>query len=394
MVDGPSAARSVRDWAVDAVMLALALGVGAVVLAGTWTEHSPLGAVVDIALGLVACGSLWSRRRHPVGVAALVIAISVVSGLAVGAAIIVVFNTAIRASRRALVWIVLASLASAAVFSVIYPGRDSYLTNMLISALLIAIAVGWGLFARARRDLVGSLHERAERLEADAQLHAEQAREGERRRIAREMHDVLAHRLSLLSLHAGALEFRPDAPPAEVATAAAVIRGAARAALEELREVIGVLREGTEATTQPAQPSLPDLRALVEEARAAGTRVDLDLDPADEDAWAPIPERNGRTAYRIVQEGLTNARKHAPGARVQVRVGARPSGAVEIEIVNPRAVAAAIPVPGAAAGDLPGAGSGLIGLGERVALVGGELSHGPGADGSYRLGATLPAAEA
>jgi signal transduction histidine kinase len=393
MVDGTGARRTARDWAVDATLLALALGVGALVLGGTWGEHSPLGLVLDFAGGLLACGALWFRRRHPVGVAALVIAVSAVSGLAVGAAIVVVFNAAIRAGRGALAWIVLASLASAAVFSVIYPGKDSYMTNMLISALLIAIAVGWGLFARARRDLVGSLHERAERLEAEAQLHAEQAREGERRRIAREMHDVLAHRLSLLSLHAGALEFRPDAPPEEVATAAAVIRDSARAALEELREVIGVLREGTEAATQPAQPTLHDLRALVEEARAAGARVDLDLDPAGEDPWAPIPERNGRTAYRIVQEGLTNARKHAPGARVRVRVSARPSGEVGIEVANPRAVAAASPVPGAAAGDLPGSGSGLIGLGERVALVGGELSHGSGADGEYRLRATLPAAE-
>jgi signal transduction histidine kinase len=393
LLGGAGARRTVRDWAVDAMMLALALGVGALVLGGTWAEHSPLGLVVDFAGGLLACAALWFRRSRPVAVAAVVIAISVVSALAVGAAIVVVFNAAIRASRRALAWIALASIAASAVFGLIYPGQDDYLTSQLIGVLLIAIAVGWGLFARARRDLVGSLHERAERLEAEAQLHAEQAREGERRRIAREMHDVLAHRLSLLSLHAGALEFRPDAPPAEVAAAAAVIRDSARAALEELREVIGVLREGTEAATQPAQPTLRDLAGLVEEARAAGARVELSLDPDDEGAWAEVPERNGRTAYRIVQEGLTNARKHAPGAVVRVRVDAGAGGAVEVEVANPRPLAAAVPAPGAAGGDLPGAGSGLIGLGERVALVGGELGHGPDADGSFRLRASLPAAE-
>ena len=114
--------------------------------------------------------------------------------------------------------------------------------------LLTAVVVGWGLFVRARRELVFSLRERAARLEAEQRLRVEQAREAERRRIAREMHDVLAHRVSLLTLHAGALEFRPDASPEEVAEAAGVIRATAHAALEELRRVIGVLREARAAT--------------------------------------------------------------------------------------------------------------------------------------------------
>ena len=112
--------------------------------------------------------------------------------------------------------------------------------------------VGWGLFVRAQRELVLSLRERAERLEAEQRLRVEQAREAERRRIAREMHDVLAHRVSLLSLHAGALEFHPDASAEEVAEAAAVIRASAHAAMQELRDVIGVLREGERGRARAA----------------------------------------------------------------------------------------------------------------------------------------------
>ena len=133
------------------------------------------------------------------------------------------------------------------------------------------------------------------------------------------MHDVLAHRMSLLSLHAGALEFNPDASADEVADAAGVIRESARAALDELRGVIGVLREeGGESLTAPPQPTLADLPALVEESRAAGMRLTARIELGDE----ALPAAVGRTAYRIAQEGLTNARKHAPGAAVTLTVAA------------------------------------------------------------------------
>src|SRR5437763_1743346 len=127
------------------------------------------------------------------------------------------------------------------------------------------------------------------------------------------MHDVLAHRLSLLSVHAGALEFHPDAAAEEVAEAAGVIRQSAKTALEELRSVIGVLREDSgESLTQAPQPTLADLAALVEESRGAGMRITARIELGD----AAPPAAVGRTAYRIAQEGLTNARKHAPGAAV------------------------------------------------------------------------------
>ena len=170
--------------------------------------------------------------------------------------------------------------------------------------------VAWGMFVRARRQLVLSLRDRAERAEAEQQLRVEQARQQERTRIAREMHDVLAHRISLLSLHAGALEFRPDAAPDEVARAAGVIRASAHEALEDLREVIGVLRDGSEAgEPERPQPTLADLPALVDESRA-GRACACARGPARRRRGRPAG--TGRSAYRIVQEGLTNARKHAP----------------------------------------------------------------------------------
>jgi signal transduction histidine kinase len=196
------------------------------------------------------------------------------------------------------------------------------------------------------------------------------------------MHDVLAHRVSLLSLHAGALEFRPDAPAEEIAEAAGVIRTSAHAVMEELREVIGVLRDGGEQGTERPQPTLCDIPGLVEESRAAGMHVTLEVETGEAEA----PDGIGRTAYRIVQEGLTNARKHAPAAAVAVEVVVEDGPALGVGVVSRRAVGATV----AAAGAPPGSGTGLIGLSERVALAGGELRHGPDAAGDFVLRATLP----
>jgi signal transduction histidine kinase len=243
-----------------------------------------------------------------------------------------------------------------------------------------------------------SLHERARQLQDEQQLRITEARRAERNRIAREMHDVLAHRISLLAVHAGALEFHPDASPAEIARAAAVIRESARAAQEELREVIGVLRsepvapgavgrapDATPSVTslQPPQPTLDDLGTLVAESREAGMDVRLAtaLDPA---TLAPTL---GRTVYRIVQEGLTNARKHAPDHVVTiVVVGGRRDG-VRISVTNQPQVGQSRLT---AETTHVGSGTGLIGLGERVALAGGRLEHEVLAGGGFRLSATLP----
>jgi signal transduction histidine kinase len=195
------------------------------------------------------------------------------------------------------------------------------------------------------------------------------------------MHDVLAHRLSLLSVHAGALEFHPDAPAAEVQRAAAVIRDSAHQALQDLRTVIGVLRAPTaeQIGAEPPQPTLADLDRLVAESRAAGAQVEVQQRITDP---GTVPADTGRTVYRIVQEGLTNARKHAPGAPVRVDVRRGPGADLTVEVRNPLPTAA-LRLP------IPGAGQGLSGLVERVTLAGGGLEHGT--DGQdFVLRARLP----
>jgi signal transduction histidine kinase len=381
MVDGPGADRSLRDWAVDALVTFVALGLGVASLHDTAGQHGTAALVLDLILGVASLAALWDRRRHPVGVAAFVIPAATVSALAGGAGLVVLFNAAIRCDRRQLAWITAASVASSLVFELLYASSwPDFRDGVLVGILLFGFAIGWGLFVRVRRDLIAQLQARAAQLEEEGRLRADQARAAERERIAREMHDVLAHRISLLSLHAGALEYRPDAPPAEIEATAAVVRESAAAALEELRDVIGVLREGTESEARPPQPTLTDLPALIEESRAAGMRIEAELDLADEEDGTGSA---GRTAYRIVQEGLTNARKHAPGTLVSVKVAAG-AAAIEIEVRN-RAPLSPPPAPA-----LPGAGSGLIGLRERVDLAGGELRHEYAADGDFVHTARLP----
>jgi signal transduction histidine kinase len=384
MLEEPRGRRSVRDWIVDLTMFALALGIGALVLQDTWSDHSDLQAVLDIVLGVTAAMSLWWRRSHPAAVGAFAGTLSLVSALANGAGVMAFFNAALRTSGRTLAALIGLALVNTIVFPLIYPGADAYVAQLLVGLLITGVVVGWGLFVRVQRELVRSLRERAARLQAEQRLKVDQAREAERLRIAREMHDVLAHRVSLLSLHAGALEFRPDASPEEIAEAAGVIRATAHAALEDLREVVGVLRDGTDdGSPEPPQPTLDQIPGLIEESRAAGMRVRAQIEAPAE----ALPAAVGRTAYRVVQEGLTNARKHAPGAAVDVAVSAREGDDLVVEVVSRRPVGVAV----AAGGDrMPGAGTGLIGLAERVALAGGELRHGPDAAGDFVLRATIP----
>jgi signal transduction histidine kinase len=380
--DNPDGRRSARDWVVDVLLYLIALGIGAVVLAESWEEHGDAMVLVDLALGVASLVALWWRRSHPGAVGVLTAAASIVSAAAAGPWVVAGFNVALRGTRREILTFLAVTALSIQLFPRIYPSGEPYLFDLFIGALITAVVIGWGLFARVQREQLLALQERAARLDAERRLQVEQAREAERRSIAREMHDVLAHRVSLLSLHAGALEFRPDAPPEEIAEAAGVIRATAHSALEELRQVIGVLREGGEDDApEPPQPTLADVPALVEESRAAGMRVRARIDVPEA---APPPAALGRTAYRIVQEGLTNARKHAPSAAVDVTIGGG-TGQLVVEVVSRRPVGVAL-----AADPLPGAGSGLIGLGERVALAGGELQHGPDASGDFVLRATLP----
>jgi signal transduction histidine kinase len=385
MLEGDGGRRTARDWVVDVVMFFVALGLGGAVLTDTWPNHAGWTRALDIVVGIAACLALWVRRTHPVGVAVSTVVASMFFALAAGAGLMALFNAAIRAPRRALLGITALALAGSAVFPALYRGDRSYdWLELFLGVLLTVVVIGWGLFVRAQRELMAALRGRATQLEAEQQLSAERARDAERRRIAREMHDVLAHRLSLLSVHAGALEFRPDASPEEVSEAAAVIRATARAALEELREVIGVLRDDVDGEApQPPQPTFAQIPALIEESRAAGMNVGLRDETRDGE---DVPVGVGRTAYRVVQEGLTNARRHAPGAAVDVIVSGAPASPLVVRI-------ASRPPVGVAARSEPrptGTGSGLVGLGERVELAGGELKFGTDDTGDFVLIAALP----
>ncbi|MCB0963053.1 MAG: hypothetical protein KDA98_07090, partial [Acidimicrobiales bacterium] len=200
---------------------------------------------------------------------------------------------------------------------------------------------------------------------------------------AREMHDVLGHRLSLVALHAGALEVAADLSPAEVQERGALLRTTTHQALEELRDVIGVLREepGSEGASTVPQPTLADIGRLVEETRRSGAKIDFELAVDDVEA---VPGPLGRDAYRIVQEALTNVTKHARGTLAQVRVSGAPTRGLHVSVRNRPAVGALDrPSP-------PGSGTGLLGLQERVALAEGVLVHGPDASGDFVVEADLP----
>jgi signal transduction histidine kinase len=386
-----AAGRSLLDWVVDIAAFVFAVGVGLAVLISTWSEHGQVVAVLDAICGSLACLALWVRRSRPWVVGVTVIGVSAFSSMAAGAALIAAYTVAVHCSLRRLMGIAVLSLCASAIYASLYvKGSGSYsFGNLLVGVLFTGLAIGWGLFARARRELVVSLNDRARRVEAEQRDRVEQARRAERTLIAREMHDVLAHRLSLLSVHAGALEFRPDAPAEEIERAAGVIRDSAHAALQELREVIGLLREldpESDEGPEPPQPTLAEVPALVDESREAGMEVRLKVELDKPEA---VGAAAGRTVFRVVQEGLTNARKHAPGSLVDVEIAGDSSGQLTAAVVTRPRVGTSV---GQAAAPLPGTGSGLVGLAERVTLAGGRLAHGHTVGGGYALRATLPPA--
>ncbi|MGH8791503.1 MAG: sensor histidine kinase [Stackebrandtia sp.] len=380
-MDGsPQRRRGLRDWAVDVGMFLLAISAGFVMAAmRVDADAMPEPAWlfdVDQIVGVAACAALWLRRRWPVGLAVVLVALSSVFELVAGAMLAALFTVAVHRSPRTTTALFGFSLLTAVCYVMLRPEPDGgRLVVLILGGSAQAAAVGWGLFVQHRRRLVESLRERAVRAEAEAKLRAEQAQHAARDAVAREMHDVLGHRLSLLSVHAGALEFRPDAPAAEISRAAGVIRESAHQALQDLRDVIGVLRA---ADGELPQPDVGDIRRLVAESAEAGMRVKLREEHGD------VPELPGRTACRIVQEALTNVRKHAPGTQVHVDVTGDPERGLTVAVRNSPGAQTPAPAPD------PPSGRGLIGLTERVALAGGRFEYGPDSDGGWRLSAWLP----
>ena len=367
--------RSVRDWVVDSVAFLFAVGLGLVSINERMDSMNyvvPWLFDVDLVLGVIACLSLWFRRLWPVPITVALVIVTSYFEFPSGALIVAMFTVAVHKKPKTTGIVFALSIAGALVWAFTRREPDvSMITVFIFGALVQGVVVGWGLFIHHRRELLESLRERARRAEAEAQLLAEQSQRRVRDDIAREMHDVLGHRLSLLSVYAGALEFRPDAPATDIAKASGVIRESAHRALQDLRDVIGVLRAPLD---ELPQPTLADLDTLIAESNTV-MPVTFRCDKFDD-----VPKTLGRNVYRVVQEGLTNVRKHAPDAHTRVTVTGREHEHIEVEVVNDGGGATSSAVTG---------GHGLSGLDERVALAKGRFEYGPTDDG-WRLWARLP----
>ncbi|WP_242614394.1 sensor histidine kinase [Actinomadura roseirufa] len=364
---------------------------GSVLAAFTLLDYSAgrHGAAEDLAIALFAAGAGGAaatarRRRWPL------FAVTAVGAFLFSCwpAFLVASYYAATTTRRGAHLAAFAGTAAAALLAVpvaadilgtgLVLGPEDRMSagDRVFSVLfLVGLPLAVGLWINARRQVLAALAERAGRLEREQAARAEQARAAERARIAREMHDVVAHKVSLVVLHAGALQ--SDAADEDTRRAADLIRATGREALANLREVLGVLRAAhAEPRTPP--PALSDLERLLAQSRAAG----LTVRRRDEGAARPLPDAAERAAYRVVQEALTNVHKHAAGAAAEVVLRHRP-GHLEVTVHNG---------PAEAAPDLPpGGGLGLAGLRERLALLGGTLEAGPRPDGGFAVRARVPA---
>ena len=372
--------RSLRDWCVDTVLFLLAVSYG-VLTSGVRTRAGGPGVPpwlfdLDQLVGALGCAALWLRRRWPVQLAVVLVIASAFSELVAGAMVVALFTVAVHRRPRTAGVLFALSLLAALVYVTLRPEPGVPAPVLFgLGAAIQGAAVGWGLFISQRRQVLRDLRDRAVRAEAEAALRAERAQREARDSIAREIHDLLGHRLSLLSVHAGALEYRPDASPADVQRAARVIRESSHQALQDLRDVIGVLHAPVGELPQPA---LADLSRLIDECTAAGMRITLSVQLVSDP-----PDRIGRTAYRIIQEALTNARRHAPGAAIEVKVSEAADEVLAVEVRNGQPATGAPQTPGEP-------GLGLPGLVERTALVGGQLSYGPDGVGGWQVSARLP----
>ncbi|MFG2485981.1 MULTISPECIES: sensor histidine kinase [Streptomyces] len=382
-----------------------------------FAAEAGLPTTVGVLFGFVVGATLMLRRRWPIAVVLVGIA---VSPAAMGFLLAVVGMYTLASSevpRR--ITATLASMSLAATFVVMYMRTrgdvEADPTLVVVLSVFVAVAltvppVLFGLYIGARRRLMESLQERADSLERELSLladraeeRAEWARTEERTRIAREMHDVVAHRVSLMVVHAAALEAVAVKDPARAAKNAALVGDMGRQALTELREMLGVLRAPPKPAPAPVPapslvpvaavaaaagacgmedgPSLGELEALVGQSRAAGMTVEMLV----HGEWAAYAAEVEQTAFRVVQEALTNCHKHAPGARVVVRLAHR-AGEVAMQVENGPCDGKA-PEPG-----LPSGGNGLVGMRERVLGLGGVFVSGPTDAGGFKVSAVLPTA--
>jgi len=360
---------------------AIALFVLAADLVGfTITEGPPAPDPVRFSypvLSVAAAAAVLFRRRWPLPLLAIASVASVLRGDLAVAMPFGAFAAARYAAGRWR-WPAVGAAATVALAPWEFTSFQEAVNNVLSAGFLVLLPAVVGAWVRTRAELVAALVSRAERAEAEQQLRAREAVLQERARITQEMHDVVGHRVSLMVLQAGAIEMAAD-DPARVRKLAGQVQDAGRRSLEELRQLIGLLQgaDGDGDAPLSPQPTLDDLEELVAGAREAGVEVRF----ARTGELRPVADTVGRTAYRVVQEALTNAGKHAPGGAVTVTLDTRP-GELAVTVLNRRPTR-----PPAA---LPSGGLGLIGLRERVRTVGGTLRAEPRLDGGFCVEAVMP----
>jgi signal transduction histidine kinase len=386
-------------------------------------------AAVGVVFGVLAGSTLVVRRKWPIAVVLVSIAITPAQmGYLMG--IVGLYTLAASELPRRIIGS-LAGMSFLGMLIVMFVrvrqdtqrGTTWELGDWFVPFASITTAVGMtappvllGMYVGARRRLMESLRERADSLERELQLLAERAEERaewargeERTRIAREMHDVVAHRVSLMVVHAAALQAVARKDPEKAVKNAALVGDMGRQALTELREMLGVLRsgDGTGARERSAVPlvavgvaaaaaasrvvddeggadgpCLSDVDELLGQSAAAGMAVDLSVEGETRSYAAEIEQ----TAYRVVQEALTNVHKHAAGAKTHVRLAHRVSEiAMQVENEPPPELASA------SAARLPSGGNGLVGMRERVLALGGVFVSGPTDAGGFRVSAVIPA---
>ncbi|WP_148570719.1 sensor histidine kinase [Nocardioides caldifontis] len=371
-----------RVWFDALLVVALATPIASFPLVGL--------TAVTVVLALAQVLPLLWRRERPVGSFAVIAAASALQAVAIDVplwsqvAFPVATYSVVRYAKPVWGWVALGvGLAGAVVagldWTASYAGsRTAALPTMLTVATIVVASWALAMAGRTRQAYVDALVERGHRLAHEAAQQAELAAADERARIAREMHDVVAHGLSVIVVQADGARYAAAQDPSAATTALATISATGREALDEMRRMLGVLRAGPQAATGTRpQPRLGDLAGLVEEARAAGLPVLAELpEPA-----ADVPDGAALTAYRVVQEALTNVRKHAGrGASVALRVHVAPE-ALDVLVEDDGA--------GPAAAD-DGRGLGLLGMRERVASHGGTLDAGPRPGRGFRVAARIP----
>jgi signal transduction histidine kinase len=350
--------------------LDLALGLA---LAAWWladVEDSTAAGVTSLALMTVPLG--W-RRVAPLAVMGLVAAGFAAVGLEtepaeplaqLAALLVATFTVAAAAPTQATAYAGLVVALAGGLGEALLVGEDAGFIVLLIGS-------AWAAGAAVRR-----LHGRSAQLEEQTVMLGERAREAaarERERIARELHDVVSHSVSLMVVQAGAAEQVLRRDPAQAEHALQALQASGRAAVDDLRRMLGLLRGGEEGHPRSPQPGLAAVGGLIEP-RDHGVRLELAEHP-------PLPPGVDLAAYRIVQEALTNARRHAAGRPTSVRVGWS-AGSLELEIRTERVPDGPSPAPGT--------GHGLVGMRERVTLYDGEFHAGIDERGDWVVRATLP----